>query len=239
MRPVKRGQRLYRLFDDLQYAQAMMRGSLRFGSLARYRDIEEQKVRGDRKEGTSVYSPPKGLEITNYTRKTFSVKEGWLMESDAKSDEIFVFCMSKSLTDEMMRAFNAVACVEITDVPRFCRRVENALKDASLGGKPGRERIGQAVQYYDPAHQPEARWAIPDMIASSKFNYYKWQDEFRLLYSRTDALKFQNVSMRLIKGELEHVIDISKHRFETVEIGSLDDIAVLHSLLSVAFPVQG
>ncbi|HUQ87384.1 MAG TPA: hypothetical protein VM096_07495 [Vicinamibacterales bacterium] len=52
----RRGQRLYRLFDKLEYAQAMMRGSLRFGALALYRDYEEQEVRGDPKEGTNIYA---------------------------------------------------------------------------------------------------------------------------------------------------------------------------------------
>ena len=111
---LKRGRRLYRLFDELQYAQDMIQGSLRFGSLARYRDLEEQRVRGDRREGTSVYAPPKGLEITNYARNTYSVQQGWRMESDVKADEIFVFCMSKSLTEEMTREFNAVACVDLS-----------------------------------------------------------------------------------------------------------------------------
>ena len=69
VRQVKRGQRLYRLFDKLEYAQAMMRGSLRFGTLALYRDFEEQQVRGDCKEGTNIYAPSGGLKITKDQRE--------------------------------------------------------------------------------------------------------------------------------------------------------------------------
>jgi hypothetical protein len=68
------------------------------------------------------------------------------VESDAKVGEIMVLCLSKSIDDRMKKGFGAVACVEILDVPKFCRRVQAALKGATLGGKPGRERIGFAVQ---------------------------------------------------------------------------------------------
>lgn len=66
------------------------------------------------------------------------------------------------------------------------------------------------------------------MIATTKLLSYRWQDEFRLLYSRTDALKFQNVSMKLVKGRPEKVVDTSQHGHEIVEVGSLEDIALLH-----------
>lgn len=128
----------------------------------------------------------------------------------------------------MKKAFGAVAWVEILDVAKFCRRVETALRGATLGGKPGRERIGFAVQYYNPEQPPGATYAVPDMIATSKMLSYRWQDEFRMLYSRTDALKFQNVSMKLVKGQPEKVEDTSQHRNEIVEVGSLEDIALLH-----------
>jgi hypothetical protein len=48
-----------------------------------------------------------------------------------------------------------------------------------------------------------------------------------MLYSRTDALKFQNVSMKLVKGQPERVVDTSQHRHEIIEVGSLEDIAML------------
>ena len=99
---------------------------------------------------------------------------------------------------------------------------------ATLGGKPGRERIGFAVQYYNPEHPPGATWAVPDMIATRSVMSYRWQDEFRLLYSRTDALKFQNVSMKLVKGQPEKIVDATLLRHETVEVGSLEGIAILH-----------
>ena len=205
-----------------------MRGSLRFGTLALYRDYEEQAVRGDAKEGTNIYAPAGGLKIDKNNSGKFSTLEGFRMESDVKAGEIMVLCLSKSIDDTIKKGFGAVACVEILDVPKFCHRVEAALKGATLGGKPGRERVGFAVHYYNPEHPPGATYAIPDMIATTKLLDYRWQDEFRLLYSRTDALKFQNVSMKLVKGWPEKVVDTSQHGHEIVEVGSLEDVAVLH-----------
>ena len=222
----KRGTRLYRLFDKPEHAKAMMQGSLRFGTLALYRDFEEQEVRGDCKEGTNIYAPAGGPKIDKNNSGKFSTLEGFRMESNVKAGEIMALCLSKSLDDGMKRAFSAVACVEILDVPKFCRRVEAVLQGATLGGKPGCERIGFAVQYYNPEHPPGAAYAVPEMIATSKMLSYRWQDEFRMLYSRTDALKFQNVSMKLVKGEPEKVVDTSQHH-EILEVGSLGDIALL------------
>jgi hypothetical protein len=142
--------RLYRSFDDVKWAEQMMQGVMRFHSLAYYRDYEEQEVRGDGNEGTSVYQPEGGLLITNQTQRTQSVQPDTSFESEVKAGEIFVYCLSKADTPRIRGAFNAVSCVEITNVPAFLRRVEKGLSAVSFGGKPGHERIGHLPRVICP-----------------------------------------------------------------------------------------
>lgn len=40
--------------------------------------------------------------------------------------------------------------------------------------------------------------ALPDLRATSKPDGYDWQDEFRLVFSLTDALTFENVLTRVV-----------------------------------------
>jgi hypothetical protein len=169
-------------FAEKRWADAFLNeGSMLFRSLAYFRDYEDEEVRGDTNEGTAVVRPEHGLEITNETQWTSLTLPDSSFESGANPSEIFVYCLGKSRTDEMRRRFRAVACVEILDVRAFCRNVEHALPaGSSFGGRPGHQRIGQHVQYYRATDSASRRWALPDVIASSKLASFAWQDEFRL-----------------------------------------------------------
>jgi hypothetical protein len=121
--------------------------------------------------------------------------------------------------------------VEIFDTKVFCRRVQKALPwKASFGGPPGHERLGQHVQYYKVTDDPNPRWACPDLIALSKVGAYAWQDEFRLVFSLTDALKFENISGRIVRGQSRRAPNLQEHHVNDVNAGSLRDIAVLHDV---------
>jgi hypothetical protein len=41
------------------------------------------------------------------------------------------------------------------------------------------------------------------MIATSKLDRYAWQDEYRLIFSFTDALSFEKVNTRLVRGKVQ------------------------------------
>jgi hypothetical protein len=71
---------------------------------------------------------------------------------------------------------------------------------ASFGGRSGHQRLGHHVTYYKVTDNPTPRWVCPDLIATSKLEFYRWQDEFRLLFSLTDALRFEIISGRIVVG---------------------------------------
>ena len=221
---------LFKYYDDRQWAEAFLDGRLQFSSLACFRDQEDNQVREDENEGKSVFRPPGGLIINNQTTGTTSPWPGWGFESSAKHEEIFVFCMSRSDCAERRQRFEAVACVEILNLPEFCQRIEQALPPgAKFPQQPGRSaRIGHRVAYYREGESPGVRWALPDVTSISKRDSYAWQDEFRLVFSLTDAFDFEKGDLRLVHED--HPREASKpaeHHRCIVKAQSLRDICKL------------
>jgi hypothetical protein len=215
---------LYKYFTDRKWAEAFLDGEVLFRSLAYFRDYEneseDEKVRKDDKEGNLVFGPSEGLLVSNQTQATSGTWPGWRMESRTKQAEIFVLCTSRSFSEELRDRFGAVVCVEILKIAEFCRRISRTIPQnpTFFAGR---------VTYYDPSQGPEERWALPDLIARSKFKGYEWQHEYRFLFSLTDALAFENASYRLIRGDLKESPKPEEHLDFPVHAKNLRDICRL------------
>jgi hypothetical protein len=224
---------LYKYYSERQWAEEFLEGKLLFRSLAYFRDYEDQNVREDQNEGTAIFRPEGGLIVNNLTQgKTFALPHH-AFQSSANQEEIFVFCVSRSRTDELRQRFTAVACIEILDVGTFCARVEAALPPAArFPGRAGRPaRIGRRVEYYRETEGGNARWALPEAIATSKLDSYAWQDEFRLVFSLTDALEFEHVHTRLVhQRNAREAAKPTEHHSYHVQARSLRDVCRLHEL---------
>jgi len=179
--------KLYKYFTERKWADAFLNGEELFRSLAYFRDYEDMSVRQDKNEGNAVFRPGSGLRVNNHTQGTTFTLPGFAFESTANQEEILVFCVSRSLTEELHRRFEALACVEIQRVPTLCERIKRVLPaNATFHAR--------RVDYYDEGEGPGARWALPEQIATSKFKSYGWQDEFRIMFCLTDALGFEKAS---------------------------------------------
>lgn len=224
---------LFKYFSERKWAESFLDGELLFRSLSYFRDYEDNNVREDQNEGTTIFRPENGLIINKVNQGTTFTLPGYSFQSTAKHDEIFVFCVSRSFTDELCERFRAVVCVEILQVGTFCNRIESALPTtATFPGRPGRTRIGQRVEYYKETDAGSPRWALPDSIAVSKFNSYAWQDEFRLVFSLTDALKFENVSLCVTQSNIREPRNTDEHHKYPLRVGSLRDICRLREIQS-------
>lgn len=225
---------LYKYFSERTWAETFLNGEVLFRSLAYFRDQEDNNVRGDQDEGTAIFRPKGGLVIDNQTQgKTFTFRHH-SFESTANQEEIFVFCTSRSLKEELREKFSAVVCVEILNIKAFCARIENALPpNAKFPGPLGRPRIGRSVEYYDESEGGNRRWALPDVIATSKRNDYAWQDEFRLVFCLTDALEFEKADYRLVPNDTKRAPNPAEHRDYRVRTQSLRDICRLHEFVAL------
>ena len=220
---------LFKYYADRKWAEEFLHGRFRFWSLAYFRDLEDDGVRGDASEGTGLFRPSGRLQVTNQTQGTRFTLPSHAFTSTARCDEIFVFCMSRVFSAPLWNEFGSVMCVEITDVPTFCTRVASCLPaNARFPGAPGRERLGQRVEYYDASDAPDTRWALPDRIALSKLADFARQQEFRLVFSTTRALDFQNVALRLELADAPAAPPASDHGCYDVEVANLRDICRVH-----------
>ena len=117
---------LYKYFSQRNWAERFVDGELLFRSLSYFRDYKDQ-IRGDRNEGSSIFSPENGLVINNETQGKTTILLGHAFESTVRQDEIFVFCLSRTFTQALSLEFEAVCCVEIQDIRQFCTRIKEAL----------------------------------------------------------------------------------------------------------------
>jgi hypothetical protein len=230
---------LFKYYAERKWGEAFLNGELLFRSLSYFRDYEDKGVRGDTNEGTAIFQPTDGLVITNHTQGWKRVFPG-AFKSTANQEEILVFCLSRSLTDELRARFGATVSVEIVNVKEFCTRIEASLPhEATFPGKPGRTRIGQRVEYYRQTDSCNPRWALPDVIAASKLDAYSWQDEYRLIFSLTDALEFQKIETRLVRDGRSERPKFAEHRKFLLKVGSLRDICRFHDFESRKIVTEG
>ena len=230
---MKRRRSLYKYYTERKWAEVFLDGELLFRSLAYFRDYEDKDIRGDKNEGTAIFRPEGGLVVNNLTQGRILTLPRHFFTSTANQEEILVFCLSRSLTDEMLERFEAAVCVEILNIPQFCARIEAALPpETTFPGRPGRQQIGQRVEYYQATEGGNSRWALPDKIATSKLDGYAWQDEFRLVFSLTDALNFEKVNVRVVPDGARTASNSGEHHQHPVKAGSLRDICRLHEFKS-------
>jgi len=212
--------RLYKYYTERKWAEAFLEGEIFFRALSFFRDYEDANVRKDQNEGVNRFRPPLGLVGYNNTQGRSFTLPHHAFESSARANEIFVFCVSTVLGETLRERFDAVTCVEILKIREFCDRITAALP-------PTATFFARRVQYYKPTDPPEARWALPDLIATSKVDNYAWQSEYRFIFSLTDALGFEKVTTVLRSDHGTPDANAMQHPTCLVKTRSLGDICRL------------
>jgi hypothetical protein len=212
--------RLFKYYSERKWAEAILDGEIFFRALSFFRDYEDANIRKDQNEGVSSYHPPFGLVGYNHTQGRSFILPHHAFESSARANEIFVFCASTVFGETLRARFDAVTCVEILKIREFCDRIKAALPLTSTF-------FARRVKYYKPTDPPEARWALPDLIATSKFDAYAWQSEYRFVFSLTDALNFEKVTTVLRSDQATPDANAMEHPTYSIKTCSLRDICRL------------
>ena len=220
---------LFKYLPNTQRVDALLGGEIFCQSLRYFQLIEDGQVRGDTKEGTSVFEPPIGLAINKLTNGESFILKDHRFESAANTDHIYAFCMGTSLNDQLAKEFKAVACVEILDIQKFCTlATRNLAPDFSLPTVDKKPRIGHRVRYYDPAEPPSTRWALPELIAISKRKCFSWQEEFRLVFGKRTVFDFMNAKYELKTGETGTSQLASTSPPVVIQIGNIESFSKVH-----------
>ena len=216
---------LYKYLPAKHIDAFIRKGEVLFRALSYFRDYEDAQIRGDKFEGTKPYRPKGGLEITLAdTQEKLVMPHSF--ESAANEDDIFVFCMSTTLSADLAAQFKADACVEIFNPAGFIAGIRAALlrrpsiKDKTL--------MHGEVTYYSATDPPIVDWALPEKIAMSKLNYYSSQKEFRIAYSINDAFKVENTRLRLVAPGERRLPRASAHPENLLKLGCLSRVCKTH-----------
>jgi hypothetical protein len=217
----------YKYFSCLDHTKQFLDGKMFCQTAAFFRDYEDaeaQQIIGDEYEGTRLYRPANGLEMTNLTRNyRQNLKKG--MELIMRAHGIYVFCVSLSFNEILKKEFKAVACAEIYDPRELINRWLKALPDDE---KPDGKHISRRVGYYRPEDLPGNVWALPDLITTTKLKRFEYQDEYRFAYTKTNVFAFENCKIEIVDRDARPARKLEEHFKETLELGDLRDICRIH-----------
>jgi hypothetical protein len=218
---------LYRYFSEKNALAFVRNGEILFRALSYFRNYEDDEVRGDKFEGTLVHLPDNGLVIKNvHTDKEVILPHR--LESTAKEDDIFVYCMSQILSPELAERFKAEVVVEITNPAKFLNLVRSAL---SLRKRfRVNKLIHEPVKYYDWNDPPIVDWALPERITMRKPKIFEWQGEYRLAVPIGDAFDVENVSVNLVPINHSRTSEARFPKPLIIRLGNLSKICRLHSM---------
>lgn len=216
---------LYKYLPD-QYVESFVgEGALLFRSLSYFRDYEDGQVRGDEFEGTKLYRPTTGLEVTlTATGEKRILPHSF--ESTTNEDNIFVICLSTELSADLASQFNTSVCVEVIKRVRLISGIRQALlRRPSVKNKI---LVHGEVRYYNPDDPLIVDWALPDKIAMSKLTAFESQKEYRFAYSINGAFEVENTRLRLVPPGERMLPRASDHPQQLLKIGSLANVCRLH-----------
>jgi hypothetical protein len=187
---------LFKYMQHQYVEQFIDRGEVRFCSLSYYKDAEDEEVRGDRFEGARRFAPVGGLDITRNGQHIGQMANTSYLPELPNPDQIFVFCVSTILSEELAKRFQADTCIEIIDVNLFTRRLRFQIN------KLNKRLIADNVIYYDETLGPETVHELPDlMVRAKRKTVFEWQHEYRFVFGSRKTFEFGNVKHNLVIGE--------------------------------------
>ncbi len=216
---------LYKYIPE-QYVDPLLReGAVLFRTLSYFRDYEDAQVRGDEFEGTKLYRPALGLEVTLVaTQQKVTLPHSF--ESSAHEDDIFVFCLSTVLSQDLARQFKTNTCVEIKNTALFVSKIRGAMsRRPSIKNKM---LVHGEVNYYEPREPPIVDWALPERIAMSKLECYRPQHEYRIAFSVNGAFEVENTRLRLVAPGERRAPRATEYPERIFKLGNVSKICKVH-----------
>ena len=216
---------LYKYLPEQYVAPLLREGAVLFHTLSYFRDYEDAQVRGDEFEGTKLYRPANGLEVTLVATQE-KVVLPHSFESSAHEDDIFVFCLSTILSQELATQFKTNVCVEIRNPALFISKIRGALsRRPSIKNKM---LVHGEVKYYEPHEPPIVDWALPERIAMSKLEGFRPQQEYRIAFNVNGAFDVGNTRLQLVAPGTRRPKRATAYPERQFKLGSISKICRVH-----------
>ncbi len=216
---------LYKYLPEQYVCPLLREGAVLFRTLSYFHDYEDAQVRGDEFEGTKLYRPTNGLEVTLVaTQEKIVLPHSF--ESSAHEDDIFVFCLSTIHSEYLATQFKTKVCVEIRNPALFISKIRGALlRRPSIKNKM---LVHGEVKYYEPHEPPIVDWALPERIAMSKLEPFRAQQEYRIAFSVNGAFEVENTRLRLVAPGARRAQRVTAYPERRFKLGSIAKICRVH-----------
>lgn len=213
--------KLYKYISSKYVDDVFNKGTFLFRNLTYFKKYECSH-RGDPFEGLHRDNPDNDISITILqTGKTVSGDFSFLNE--VAFDLIFVFCLSKTLKDELYNEFSCDRCIAINNVDELIRRLNRKL--SKMFNIDKKYLLHEEVKYYEPNKHSDIDVHSPYKIPFLKHNKYVDQDEYRFVFAKKDGFK---VTKKIV---INSKYDFNKEALKgnskdlPIRIGSIADIA--------------
>ena len=182
-----------------QRVDSFLSGSMRFMQMCYYQGLET--AAGDTMEAIRPFAPPGGLVI-NPGSPASSQTPGDAMIATVDAQKLYVFCLSRILSDHLYERFSADRCVEIRDVSRFVTRMRAGVRRVGEKRVPPLSLLMHygPVIYYDETLGPGPSYRIPEQVAMRKRLSFQDECEQRFIYAEADLFAFGATSLFLQRG---------------------------------------
>lgn len=210
------------------YAQTLVqRGELLFRNLTYFRQYEG-RVRGDPYEGIHKDHPGTERVIRNLTRG-FESRGAFALLHSTNSDNVFAFCLSRRLDEQLARDFGSDTAIEFFEPEELIRRIRFKLRRVLSVHKAG--VLAKPVTYYKPEDPALFNVEEPKNLAFVKNEQYRAQDEFRIVFGDRKAFKLTRQVAQSHHDPYDDVTALTPAS-RLVTLGDLSDITRVVDILS-------
>jgi len=215
---------IFKYFAREEHARDLIdNGRVRLCTLGTYHVFEDEEVRRDPSDGLLRYKPEGGVTI-NQGDRTFRTSLAFV--SVVKVNDIYVYCMSNKLSEELAARFNSPFCVEIQNCLGFVGRIRRHVR---LRSQLDHANVfARSIDYRGFEREPGADWALPERLAFIKPEAFAWQDEFRIVIGNKGALGAENVDTHLEADGCDLAVAYEERDPLMLRIGDISTIATLH-----------
>lgn len=216
---------VYKYFTEEAHALRFIHdGQMMWKPLSFFRVIEDEEVRGDAKDGILIHTHDGGLVINKQNGEQVVIENGFFTSS-VNADDIFVFCASKDLSEDIAKRFNSPFCVEVVDTDHLAERLRG--RACATSKIDYAQLVSGDMEYRPPLQPAEADWALPEKVVFIKPQLFAWQNEFRIALPKRGAFDVHNVNLTIQIGEFPRPpAPTQKPIF--IEVGHLGAIANLY-----------
>lgn len=178
------------------------RGDVMFRTLSYFRALEHG-AQGDQVEGIHIDAPDQPPTLHNFTTGV-QMTGPWGFLNSINQSRVYAWCCSTSLSLELFEAFDADACVEITDPTAFFLHCQTAARLAFRIERPVLRH--RRVEYWTPNREAPLNIKDPINIPFLKHDLFAPQAEYRAAFAISGG---EALEQRVVLGHFDLAAEIA------------------------------